>query len=106
MKFAGKHADDGVRRAVQSDRLAEDVCSSAVALLPCRIAQEERSRRTGQILPRPEIAAKNRRDAEGSKESVAHAGSSRRFGAVRATERESTLRVGFKRIENGVELFP
>src|SRR5262245_26671209 len=54
-----QYTDDGDRRAIKHDILADDVAATAVTILPGRVAQDGNPRRSGLVGMFGEIAAKN-----------------------------------------------
>src|ERR1700684_4155371 len=63
-----QHTNDGVGIAIENYGLADDIGIAAIALLPCRIAEEGCVRSLWPVFAVVEIAAKNRLDAERAKE--------------------------------------
>src|SRR5438093_365076 len=107
MKVARKHADDDVRTAVQRHRLPQRIPSSAEPLLPASVAQHDGVRGGWRILAVLEIASEHRSDAEGAKETRAHARASHLLRAFCRAQRESTVQgICIDRAENLVETLP
>ena len=106
MKPLRKHPDDGVRSVVQRDCLSDRIRSSAEALLPGSIAQQDSARCAGQVLTIAKIPSQHRGDTQHAKESVAHGRAVCLLCAGGGVQQKTGVIVGLQRTEYLVELFP
>jgi hypothetical protein len=106
MKITRQHTDYHRRVITERRSLAEDVAASTVSRLPRTIAQHRDPGRGSQILARHKIAAQDRSDAQGSKESVADPGGPHRLGALRNRQRIALALIDVQGAEYGAHPLP
>src|ERR1700733_3539145 len=71
VKLRWKNANDDVRRSTKHDRLPKNIGTSAVATLPCAIAEQDSARCAGHIFPIAKVATENRSNTQRAKEAGA-----------------------------------
>ena len=107
LKFLRKHPDDDSGVAIQYEGVAEHIEFSTKPLLPCRITEDDRDRRSRRIFVWLEIATNRRGHSQRAEETSAHPRAGNLFGPVSSAQAKASVqRISIHGMEHPVSLLP
>src|SRR5262249_51251798 len=106
LKALRQNADDCVGNTAQADGFADNIFSSAVALLPCGVAEDYCLGSLQLVFLVMEVTSEDGSHPQRAEESAAHLHGRHGFTAGVRTQQIAVLVVSIERREDPVELFP